>query len=67
MSHALSAAASYLASIWKSEPSKTVHTFSKENDPFQMVSSKILEVRSSEFMFLSVKSYYSHSIKVIDF
>ncbi|NGX43542.1 MAG: hypothetical protein K940chlam7_01840, partial [Chlamydiae bacterium] len=32
MSHALSSAASYLASLWKPEPSKTVHIFSKESD-----------------------------------
>ncbi|NGX42509.1 MAG: hypothetical protein K940chlam7_00789 [Chlamydiae bacterium] len=32
MSHALSSAASYLASFWKAEHSKTVHTFSKESD-----------------------------------
>ncbi|NGX43720.1 MAG: hypothetical protein K940chlam7_02020 [Chlamydiae bacterium] len=36
MSHALSSAASCLASFWKAEPSKTDHIFSKQSDPFQV-------------------------------
>ena len=41
MSHALSSAASYLASLWKSEPTQTVHTFSRQRDPFQLTTTQL--------------------------
>ncbi|NGX43580.1 MAG: hypothetical protein K940chlam7_01878, partial [Chlamydiae bacterium] len=41
MSHALSSAASYLASLWRLEPTQTVHTFSRQRDPFQLTTTQL--------------------------
>ena len=44
MSNPLSSAASYLASLWKSESTQTVHTFSRQSDPLQLTTTQLATI-----------------------
>ncbi len=64
MSHALSSATSCLAPFWKSEPSKTVHTFSKQSDPLQLATTQSATRALNHHYFSSlIKAYINPGMR----